>query len=268
MAAGEALSRKAGVMEGLHGYFRLGADRLHRTCEVFGLFSRKLGDVLEVGPFYGYTPFLLRPQATSYTVFEGDDPAVYPLVPLYQEAGIGFSLIDLFEQFGPTLAAKHTLPLPDGRFDTILCWETMEHFNFNPVKFVRELHRVLRPGGRVYITVPNRASFQALWSLLSGRGEQAVVGSYFQFENYESNGKKAFYGFHWREYAPPELRELFTRAGFEVEVCTSFTVFQNHGPIGPVRKFARLLSQAGSALLPRHGTNVRLIATKRAAGGA
>jgi SAM-dependent methyltransferase len=45
----------------------------------------------------------------------------------------------------------------------------MEHFNFNPVKFVREFRRVLKPGGKAYINVPNNASFQNLVSLIFGR---------------------------------------------------------------------------------------------------
>src|SRR5260370_38375815 len=143
MADGEALSRKAQVIDGLHAYFWVAASRLYRSCELFGLFAGDLGNVLEAGPFYGYTPFFLRPRSSSYTVLEGDDPAVYPLVPLYEQSSIVFSYVDFFELFGPTHSATHTLPLPDSSYDTILCWETMEHFNFNPVKFVRELYRVL-----------------------------------------------------------------------------------------------------------------------------
>jgi SAM-dependent methyltransferase len=260
-AAAETLSAKANVLNDMHGYFRQHASRLHRSCELFGLFQGGLGDVLEIGPFYAYTPFVLRPRASSYRVLEGDDPAVYPLVPLYKEAAVDFSPIDFFELFGPTHSATHKLPFPDATFDTILCWETMEHFNFNPVKFVRELKRVLKPGGRVCITVPNRASFQALFSLMHGRGDGAGVNSYFKFEDYESNGKKAFYGFHWREYTPGELAAVFAGAGFKVRHCGSFTAFQERENLGFARRVARSLSRLGTRVLPRFGTNVYLSAT-------
>ena len=262
IAEGEALSARAHVSNGLHGYFRQNASRLHQTCELFGLFADGLGDVLEIGPFYAYTPFLLRRHAASYTVLEGDDPAVYPLVPFYEQSSIAFSYIDFFELFGPIHSAAHTLPLPDSSYDTILCWETMEHFNFNPVKFVRELYRVLKPGGRICITVPGRASFQALYSLIFGRGEKAAIRSYYTYEDYESNGKKAFYGFHWRAYTAPELAMLFVEAGFKVQVCRSFTVFQDHGKLNLGRQLARFLSRLGTAVLPRFGPYVYLGATK------
>jgi SAM-dependent methyltransferase len=261
IAQGEELSKEAQVLDTLHEYFHLHASRLHHCCELFNLFG-KLGEVLEVGPFFGYTPFILRPNSSSYTVLEGDDPATYPLKPLYQRHSIALTYVDLFELFGPIRPATHQLPFADSSFDTILCWETMEHLNFNPVKFVKELYRVLRPGGRICITVPNKASFQSMVALLFGRNEKSHIDSFFVFENYESNGKKAFYGFHWHEYSGPELSHLFTRVGFNVQVCSSFTAFQNHGKIGRGRKFARSLSKMGTSLFPRYGTNVYLIASK------
>lgn len=261
ISQGETLARQAGVYDQFYGYFYTHAPRLHRCCELFRLFQ-PLGHVLEIGPFYGLTPFLLRPHSASYAVLEGDDPAAYPLQPLYAQHGITLSFVDFFELFGPTRSATHKLALPDASFDTILCWETMEHFNFNPVKFVRELHRVLKPGGRACVTVPNKASFQSLAALVAGRGEQSLIDNYFRYEEYESNGKKAFYGFHWREYAPPELARLFAGAGFKIQGAGSFTAFQQHEKTGLVRQLARGLSRAGSALLPRYGTHVFVNAVK------
>jgi SAM-dependent methyltransferase len=260
-AKGTEMSAKAGVLDGLHSYFRLHATRLHQVCEMFNLF-KPLGDVLEIGPFYGYMPFILRPHSSSYHVLEGNDPAVHALEPLYREYSVQMQYVDFFDLFGPIQSAPHKLPLADSAYDTILCWETMEHFNFNPVKFVRELHRVLKPGGRVCITVPNKASFQGIVALMFGRGEKELIHKFYRFEDYESNGKKAFYGFHWREYSPPELSLLFNRCGFKVQTCGSFVAFQEHGPTGTGRKFARALSRAGSAVLPRFGTNVYLTATR------
>ena len=261
MARGEELGREAGAPDSFQGYFRCHAERLHRSCELFKLFG-PLHDVLEIGPFYGWTPFMLRPHSTSYTVLEGDDPAVHSLTPMYQRHSITLSFVDFFELFGPIRSATHRLPAADSSYDTILCWETMEHFNFNPVKFTRELYRVLKPGGRACITVPNKASFQSLVALLTGRKEKELIDSYYVFENYESNGKKAFYGFHWREYTAPELAHLFARAGFKIQACGTIAAFQNQGKIGLGRKLARNLSHLGTSVLNRYGTNVYLVAVK------
>lgn len=264
-ARGLALSQDAKVVDSLHSYFVQHCSRLYQVCRRFGLLDRPLGHTLEIGPFFGYTPFLLRPQASAYTVLEGDDPAVEPLKPLYAQHRISARFIDLFESFGPVQGATHTLDYADDSFDLVLCWETMEHFNFNPVKFVRELRRVLKPGGRACITVPNRASFQSLVALISGRFELGGVDHYYHFEDYQSHGKKAFYGFHWREYTRPELQHLFARAGFTIRDSDTFVSFQGGSPHSAARKMARAACILLAGFMRRYGTHVLLVAEKRAA---
>lgn len=48
------------------------------------------------------------------------------------------------------------LPMPDGVFDYVICSEAIEH-TVIPRLAVSELCRVLRPGGTLVVTVPNRA---------------------------------------------------------------------------------------------------------------
>lgn len=51
------------------------------------------------------------------------------------------------------LSTLHELPLRDGVFDVVHCSEVLEHVN-EPDVVLAELHRVLRPGGRLCLTVP------------------------------------------------------------------------------------------------------------------
>lgn len=64
--------------------------------------------------------------------------------------------------------AAHPLPFADASFDYVFSIEGIEHFD-SPWVFIRELCRVLRPGGRIYISTPNTFSVDArLKYLMSG----------------------------------------------------------------------------------------------------
>ena len=51
--------------------------------------------------------------------------------------------------------AGERLPLADASFDLVIAWDVVEHVQ-NPEQLLAELARVLRPGGRVLLTVINR----------------------------------------------------------------------------------------------------------------
>ena len=45
------------------------------------------------------------------------------------------------------------LPFRDGSFDYVLCFETLEHVE-SPIQLLRQLARVCRPDGRVFVSIP------------------------------------------------------------------------------------------------------------------
>lgn len=65
------------------------------------------------------------------------------------------------EKHGNTSAYGHidyvseilAIPVPDHSFDVILCTEVLEHVP-EPIKVLREISRILKPGGRAFITAP------------------------------------------------------------------------------------------------------------------
>jgi len=60
------------------------------------------------------------------------------------------------------MAFDHKLPLPDGSVDQLYLVHMLEHAS-RPHRLMREIWRVLAPGGRVTVVVPNRGR---MWSAL------------------------------------------------------------------------------------------------------
>jgi SAM-dependent methyltransferase len=112
---------------------------------------------------------------------------------------------------GVKLGAAEALPYDDGTFDLVTALDVVEHLD-DDLAGLREMRRVLRPGGRVLIFVP---TFMFLWGL------QDDVSH------------------HRRRYRMPELRRVLEQAGFEVERTTyaNITFFM---PILAMRKLMRL----------------------------
>jgi 2-polyprenyl-3-methyl-5-hydroxy-6-metoxy-1,4-benzoquinol methylase len=76
----------------------------------------------------------------------------------------GFSDDDSVSFYAADLDAE-PLPAPDASADVAAAVEVIEHLE-NPRAFVRELVRVVRPGGLVLITTPNQLSLLSLATLI------------------------------------------------------------------------------------------------------
>ena len=109
------------------------------------------------------------------------------------------------------LGAGEKLPYDDGTFDLVTAFDVVEHMD-DDLAGLREMRRVLRPGGRVLLFVP---TFMFLWGL----------------QDEVSN--------HRRRYRLPELRRVLEQAGFEIERTTyaNITFFL---PILLMRQLMRL----------------------------
>jgi SAM-dependent methyltransferase len=109
----------------------------------------------------------------------------------------------------------YALPYPDDTFDAVILSEILEHID-NDVAGLREVYRVLKPGGVVAITVPN-ADYPFWWDPINKTLE-------LLFKRHISHGMFAgIWANHVRLYRREQLREAVLAAGFAVEEERAFT---------------------------------------------
>ena len=116
------------------------------------------------------------------------------------DARVGFAAAGL--ALGGVRGDVRTLPFRSASFDAVYSMGTVEHFD-DTDGALREIFRVLRPGGRAVIGVPNRRD-----PFL----RPALVAALYHLGLYD-------YGFE-KSYARPVFRRMLERAGFTVTAET------------------------------------------------
>jgi glycosyltransferase involved in cell wall biosynthesis/SAM-dependent methyltransferase len=109
------------------------------------------------------------------------------------------------------------LPFADESFDSVLMSEVLEHLPNDEIG-LSEIRRVLRPGGRLAISVPH-ANFPFLWDPI-GRIYTGIGGSPLR-----SGPLVGIWTNHERLYFPDQLEEVVDASGFRVEKVEESTHF-------------------------------------------
>jgi 2-polyprenyl-3-methyl-5-hydroxy-6-metoxy-1,4-benzoquinol methylase len=177
-------------VSGLELARRRGEDYGRLTHErKLGLLEPPLGRVLDVGCAEGANASLLRARgATHLAGIDVDEAFAAAARERYDEVVHG--------------SVPDDLHWDDRSFDTILAYDVLEHL-YDPWSATKRLAGLLRPGGRLHVSLPNARS-KRLWLPLVLRGT---------FE-YEPEGIMDVT--HLRFFARKDAVAMIERAGLEV----------------------------------------------------
>ena len=178
-------------------------------AELVRLLPRPLGRVLDVGCGAGGTAGPLREAGAERLVgIELDADAAELARARFDMVVVG--------------RAEDALAGLDERFDTILCYDLLEHLP-DPAAFLRALGGVAADGARLHVSVPNARH----WSL----ARDLLVRGTFGYGEAGHRDKT-----HLRWFTKRDLVELLEGAGWPV-------VAVQHGALRPVSRLAERLTR-------------------------
>lgn len=188
--------------DGKAAYFRL--HRYRYASIIAQLDAPPHTPILEIGTTPGqFTRLLVE---SGYRVAGVDlDPSTRSA--LWQQLGVDVRQANLEQE---------AIPFPDGAFEWVIFSEVIEHLVYSPLPLLRDIRRVLRPGGHLIITTPNELYLKSrlrtlirllLWqSLLTPK----------EFRTQMLLEGHARYTTHSRTYTMKELCWLLEHAGFTI----------------------------------------------------
>jgi SAM-dependent methyltransferase len=131
-------------------------------------------------------------------------------------------------------------------FDYLLFSETVEHLNFNCENLFKEFYRILKPGGKIFITTPNLVRLNNRLKLLIGKSTNFNI-------------EKAFFShIHFREYTASEIIYILKIAGFEIKKL-SYINFDYPDMNSLVKVVGKLIG----VFIPSTKSNLIIIAEKK-----
>ncbi len=119
-----------------------------------------------------------------------------------------FSISDLTLEIGDL---NRSLPYPSSSFDLITCIEGLEHLE-NPFNAVREFYRLLKPGGKVILSLPNYLNIERRLKFL-------ITGLFSKIPSPRKLGKERFehlWMLHLSPLTYPILKLIMEHSGFKI----------------------------------------------------
>ena len=155
---------------------------------------------------YGAVPLVM----TAALAARGDDVRAVDVAP----QRFATAITELGLNVRPCDVEREAVPVADASFDAVLFNELFEHLRIDPIFTLGEVHRVLRPGGKLLLSTPNLRSLRGLRNLLlHNQGHAVSAGVYEQYAKLAELGHMG----HVREYTTREVAEFLQRIGFRVE---------------------------------------------------
>lgn len=162
-------------------------------------------------------------------------------------------IIDFARSVGVNLLLANRVPdnLPPESFDMVMTHDVIEHFSDSPRPLLLRLIELLRPGGYLYVTVPNAVNLRKRLLVIGGKTNYPRYPAYFW--------SGSIWRGHKREYVKDDLSQLCHYLGLKKILLKG----QTHR-LGAIPKWARGFYLATAGRIDSFRETLALIGQKEA----
>lgn len=121
-------------------------SRIRRTIDMV----EEGGRWLDLGCGPGGVSYSIADKVDEVVAIDPDAETIKIAKTIFQKPNIKFKKADFFDQ-----------EFQESTFDGVLFLEVIEHV-LDPYRFLKEIHRVLRPGGYLILSTPNALSYRSI----------------------------------------------------------------------------------------------------------
>lgn len=189
-------------------YYKTQSDKINKVLGAFD--NHPSGRILDIGCGDGYISSLIA-KKTGAEIY-GVDVSGFA-VKLAEKRGVKAMRVDVDGK---------KLPYRDDYFDAVFCGDVIEHVFYSDV-LLDNVHRVLKPGGYVIISIPNIASwYNRLFLLLGIMPSWVESSSVYTGNPFIKKGSG-----HIRAFTKRSLVGLLRFAGFRINDIKGCPVIGN-----------------------------------------
>lgn len=142
---------------------------------------------------------------------------------------------------------QHSLEMVPNRYDVVICAETIQRLDVDPMSAMSEINRLAFPNAVLLLTTPNATAARVVMKVVRG-----YHPSFFMQYTRDRNPLR-----HNFEYTPQLAERLVTAAGFELEKRYTVDVYED-----PVPEGLKLLTDLKAPTAER-GDAIFIVARKR-----
>ena len=191
----------------LREYLRAAFNRIYFTLNLIRKnYLKSEGDILEIGSFPFFFSTALSELSDDHLTGIVAPDNIWPGHPhstTKDSVTIKIKDKQYPVNYWKLNVEKDPFPFEDQSFDMVLCAEVLEHLIQSPGSMMREINRVLKPGGILILTTPNGLFWQYIYKLM-------FYGKWEQYSRY------GVYGRHNRMWALNEIDDFLAGNNFRV----------------------------------------------------